>query len=238
MKKNFFKISLTLNIIFAVIAAVFLFIFNYYITRYQGYAFTTFLSYTKLFFDLMALFIGYSAIIFAFSKLDIKNGYLSLLAFFASVFISFLVQVISECVYFSTGLTVKAVVASIYLAAGSCFINQLIPAILIALLTYLLTNKCKDPVLTKFISWSCPVQKTMMIVSIVLCVINVITITAIDLFPLLIQNKFSFYKQDLIDIITGFTADYIITILFYLVLQYVVYYWMYKFYCSYLKKTA
>ena len=235
MKKNFFKISLVLNIVFALLSAGVWIFYNYYATTYQGDSFLAFISYTRLFFDLLAQFIGYSTILFAFSKLDFKNGLISIGTFSVSVAISMVVQVISECSMLESALSLRTVIASIYLAAGTCAINQLAPAILLAALTVKLTKNCKNPMITKFISWSNPVQKTMMIACIVLCSVNVLAITSLDLFPFLIQNEFKFFKEDLVSVIKVYVTDYIITIIFYLVLQYVVYYWMYKFYCNYIK---
>ena len=243
MKKNFFKFSLILNISCALLSAIFMFICAFCEKRYSGEAFFTFLYYVKTFFDLLAVFVGYATIIYAFSNYDFKNGLVSIGTFSVSVFISFLTFVIGKCIYpsasytdvltsatYSTGsITFDYILFLIIYSAGSCFITQLLPALLIALITYLVTRNEQKRLITSFISWKNPIQRTMIIVSLGLFGFNVLFYTFASMLPFLISENFSIMYSDFISII----INYVTMIVFHLIMQYLVYFFMYKIYQAY-----
>lgn len=243
MKKNFFKFSLILNISCALLSAIFMFICAACEKKYNGEAFFTFLYYVKTFFDLLAVFVGYSTIIYAFSNFDFKNGLISIGTFSVSVFISYITFIIGKCIYpassytdvlssatYSESLSFDYVLFLIIYSAGSCFITQLVPALLIALITHLVTSKGQKRLITGFISWKNPIQRTMLIVTLGLFAFNVLFYTFASMLPYLISQNFSILYSAFIDII----INYVTTIVFYLVMQYFVYFFMYKIYHAYL----
>ena len=234
MKKNFFKLSLTLNIIFAVLSAIFMFIYASLDKQYDGEAFFTFLGYVKTFFDLLAVFIGYATIIYAFAKFDFKNGLISIGTFSVSVFISFITMIVGSCISYSGEFTLDFFFSIAFYSAGSCFITQLIPALIIALITYKVTSKATKVELTSFIAWKNPLQRAMLIITLCLFGFNIIYLTAFNVFPFLIENSFEFYADEIGGVILDITLSYISKIVFYLVMQYLVYYFMYKIYDAYL----
>ena len=234
MKKNFFKFSLALNIGAALLSAIFMFIYSYYDKKYDGEAFFAFLKFIKTLFDLLAVFIGYATIIYAFSKLDFKNGLISLLTFSVSVFISFVTMIAGSCVTFTGEFTMDFFFSIAFYSAGSCFITQLIPALIVAYVTYRLTNNTGKVEITGFISWKNPLQKAMLIITFALFAFNIIYLTAFNVFPFLIENSFEFFAEEIGGVIVDIVLSYVYKIVFYLILQYLVYYYLYRIYDYYL----
>lgn len=242
MKKNFFKFSLILNISCALLSAIFMFVCAACMEKYSGQAFFVFLYYVKTFFDLLAVFVGYATIIYAFSNFDFKNGLISIGTFSVSVFISYITFIIGKCIYpaeaytdilssatYSEEVTFDYVLFLIVYSAGSCFITQLLPALLIALITHLITSKEQKRVITSFISWKNPTQRVMIIATLGLFAFNVLFYTFASMLPLLISENFFISYEDFINII----VNYVTTVVFYLVMQYLVYFFMHKIYHAY-----
>ncbi len=242
MKKNFFKFSLILNISCALLSAIFMFICAACEKRYSGEAFFTFLYYVKTFFDLLAVFVGYATIIYAFSNFDFKNGLISIGTFSVSVFISYITFIIGKSIYpaasytdilssatYSESVTFDYLLFLIIYSAGSCFITQLVPALLIALITHLTTSKGQKRLITGFISWKNTIQRAMLIATLGLFGFNVLFYTFGSMLPFLISEKFSIPFADFIAII----INYVTMVVFYLVMQYLVYFFMYKIYHAY-----
>ena len=243
MKKNFFKFSLILNISCALLSAIFMFVCAYCEKRYNGQAFFTFLYYVKTTFDLLAVFVGYATIIYAFSNYDFKNSLISIGTFSISVFISYVTFVIGKCIYpapaytdvltstsYSTGgITFDYVLFLIVYAAGSCFINQILPALFVALIVYLTTKNNQKRLINKFISWKNPIQRAMIISCLALFGFNVLFYTFASMLPYLISRGFSVTYSAFIDII----INYVTTVVFYFIMPYLVYFFMYKIYNAY-----
>lgn len=234
MQKKFFKFSLILNIASALLSAIFMFIYAFYDKKYDGDAFFAFLDFFKTFFDLLAVFIGYATIIYAFSRFDFKNGLISIGTFSVSVFISFVTMIIGSCISFTGEFSLDFFFSVAFYSAGSCFITQLIPALVIAFITHKLTAGASGIEITRFISWKNPLQKAMLIITLGLFGFNIIYLTAFNVFPFLIENSFEFYADEIGGVILDITLSYIYKIVFYLALQYLVYYYMYKIYDAYL----
>lgn len=229
MKKNFFKFSLILNIACALLSATFMFIYAYLDEKYNGEAFFTFLYYVKTTFDLLAVFVGYATIIYAFANYDFKNGLISIGTFSVSVLISFVTMVIGSSISYTSSFSFDFFVSITFYSAGSCFITQLIPGFLIALATYFITRKGQKRLIKGLISWKNSIQRTMLIVTLVVFGVNLLFYTFASVLPFLIESDFAIYKSELISIIT----DYIEKIVFYLVVQYLVYFFTYKIYHAY-----
>jgi len=234
MKKNFFKFSLLLNIGFAILSAVFMFIYAYYDKQYDGDSFFAFLDFFKKLFDLLAVFVGYATIIYAFSKLDFKNGLISIGTFSVSVFISFITMIIGSCISFTGEFTLEFFFSMAFYSAGSCFITQIIPAIIIAAIVYKFTKSSATVEITRFISWKNPLQKAMLIITLGLFAFNIVYLTAFEVFPFLVENNFEFYASEIGGVIVDITLSYVYKIVFYILLQYLVHYYMYKIYDAYL----
>lgn len=237
MKKNYFKLSLTLNIVFALVAVVFSLIFYFYSTQvYEGEAFLNFLYYVKTFFDLLAVFIGYTTIIYAFSQFDFKNGLISIGVFSISFFISFLFQVVGSIIDNSGEFTVDFLVYVIYYSFGQGFITQMIPAFILAFITYKLTKSGTQRI-NSFFSWKNSIQKTMLIGALVIFGLNLVSHTGFTMLPSLI-SELSDYGSITRDHLTAIIVSYVEIAIFYLVMQYTVYYFMYKIYDGFNIKSS
>ena len=230
MKKNFFKFSLILNIILALLSASFMFIYAYLDEKYDGDAFLSFLYYVKTFFDLVAVFVGYATIIYAFANFDLKNSLVSIGTFSVSVFISFVTMVIGSATSYNADFTYDFFMSILFYSAGSCFITQIVPALAIALITHLVTKNEISRIMKKFISWENRYQRAMIIATIGIFAINILFYTFGSVLPFLIESKFSIFSSELISII----LDYVEKVVFYLAMQYIVYYFMFKIYDAYI----
>lgn len=232
MKKNFFKFSLSLNIIFALIAVVFTIFFYIYSGKVdEGEPFLDVLQYAKTFFDLLAVFTGYTTIIFAFSRYDFNNGIVAIGVFSISFLISFVFQVVGSCVDNSVSFTSDFLVYSIYYSFGSGFITQMVPALLLAFITVKASKKGTKKI-TSFFSWKNSVQRTMLIITLVIFGLNVLSHTGFVVLPTVI-SEMSEYGGITYDFFKEIIISYVVLILFYLVMQYLVYFFVYKIYDNY-----
>ena len=229
MKKNFFKLSLILNVSLALLSAIFMFIYAYYDSVYDGEAFFTFLGYVKTFFDLLAVFVGYATIIYAFVNFDFKNGMLAIGAFSASVFISFVTMIIGSSISYSTKFTLDFFMSVLFYSAGSCFITQFIPALLIAFVAHHFAKSKAKTEIIRFFSWKNPAQRTMILTTLFLFGFNVLFYTFASVLPFLIEEGFSVHMYQFVSIL----VDYIDKVVFYLLMQYLVYFFTYKIYSAY-----
>ncbi len=229
MKKKFFKLSLTLNIIFAIVAVAFSLIFYFYSSQvYEGESFLNFLFYVKTFFDLLAVFIGYTTIIYAFSQFDFKNGLISIGTFSISFLISFAFQVVGSIIDNSGEFTVDFLVYVIYYSFGQGFITQMLPALVLAFITLKLTKNGTQRI-KSFFSWKNSIQKTMLVGTLVIFGLNLVSHTGFTMLPTLI-SELSDYGSITREHLTAIIVSYVEIAVFYLVMQYTVYYFMYKIY--------
>ena len=229
MKKNYFKFSLTLNVITALIAVAFSLFYYIYVGRLSdGAEALSALSYFKTFFDLIAVFTGYATIIFAFSRYDFHNGLISLGVFSISFLISFFFQVIGACIDNTAEFSVDFLIYVIYYSFGNGFITQMLPALLLAYIAYK-TTKDGTRKITSLFSWKNPIQRSMIIMTLIVFGLNFISHTAFFVLPDLIEFEFFITKSLFTDIV----VSYIALILFYLVMQYLMYLGMYKLYDRY-----
>ena len=173
--------------------------------------------YVKRTFDLLAVFTGYSIIVYAYSRYQARDAIYSIAIFGVSIFISYVYQVIGACVD-QGQVDVDFVIYSIYFSLGSCIISQLLPGVLVAFLTYMLT-KSGARRLESFISWKNPIHRCMIITTLVIFGINIISHLGFNIFPFLIENNWSIYEYEFWDIIISI-VDYTA---YYLVFQYCIY---------------
>ena len=236
MKKNFFKFSLTLNILFAALSVVFTLIYYSYSTSIvEGEGFLRFLYYLKTFFDLVAVFVGYTTIIYGFTRLDFKGGILSLGIFSISYLISFIFLVVGACFDNSSVFTVDFFIYVIYYSFGNSFITQMIPALFAAFMAYMLT-KNGAPKLSKFITMKNPAQKVMLIVTISLFGANLLLFSGFSVIPSIVAEVSKYGGIHASSLSTIIEAYVEITV-FYLIMQYVVYYFMFKIFDNYTKSN-
>ncbi len=232
MKKNFFKFSLILNIALAAISVVFTLIFYSYSTSVvEGESFLRFLYYLKTFFDLLAVFVGYTTIIYAFTRFDFKSGLLSIGVFSISYLISFVFLVVGACIDNSSVFTVDFFIYVIYYSFGNSFITQMIPALFAAFITYMLT-KNGSPKVSGFFSVKNPVQKVMLIVTLSLLGANLLTFTGFNMIPSVVAEV-SKYGGIHASSLESIILSYVEILIFYLIMQYVIYYFMFKIYDNY-----
>lgn len=245
MKKNFFKFSLTLNVIFALLAVAFSIVFyvsSSSLNDSQG--FYTFLSYVKNVFDFLAVFVGYATVIYAFAKLDFANGIISIGTFSVSVFISFLFRIIADIIS-SNGMTDFLAEQNLlsasdlytlmfYSTLGQDVFKQMVPALMIAIIVYVCTKKGTQKI-KKLFSWENTVQKAMLISTAAVFLFHLVIHTALNILPTILP--------ELIDVgsisATMFEAvliSYIDVIIFYLLMPYFVYYFVYNIYDNYVIK--
>jgi hypothetical protein len=245
MKKNYFKFSLTLNVIFALIAVAFSLIFYVSASSLNdSQGVYTFLSYVKNVLDFLAVFVGYATVIYAFAKLDFVNGVISIGTFSISVLISFLYRIIANIVS-SNSMTdfladqdvlsaSELYTIMFYSSFGQDVFKQLIPAIIIAIIVYMCTKNGTQRI-KKLFSWENKVQKAMILSTLIVFVFQLLIHTGLNVLPSVLP--------ELIDVgsisATMFEAvliSYIDVIIFYLIMPYFVYYFMFNIYDNYVIK--
>ena len=235
MKKNYFKLSLTLNIVFACIAVIFSLVYYYFSIRIaDGDAFMSFLYYTKTFFDLLAVFVGYVTVIYAFSQFDLVNGLISLGTFFVSFFISFVFQVVGTCMAYVAEVTSDFIVYTIFYSFGQGFITQMIPAIVIGFLAYKI-SKYKGGSISSFVSWKSLASRALIVCTLVVFGLNLLSHTGFIVLPSIISEMTdygSITKSHLSEII----ISYVEVVIFYFVMQYLVYFFVYRIYDGYVTR--
>ena len=245
MKKNYFKFSLTLNVIFALIAVAFSLIF--YVsasTLNDSQGVYTFLSYVKNIFDFLAVFVGYATVIYAFAKLDFANGILSIGTFSISVLISFTYRIIANIVS-SNGMTdfladQNVLSASdlytimFYSSFGQDVFKQLIPAIIIAIIVYVCTKKGTQKI-KKLFSWENNVQRAMMLSTLIVFVFQLLIHTGLNVMPSILPELMDVGSISA-SMFEAVLISYIDVVIFYLIMPYFVYYFMFNIYDNYVVK--
>lgn len=236
MNKKFFKFSLTLNIVFAMISIIFSLIYFFYsASATSGDGFVVFLEYVEKFFDLMAVFMGYATIIYAFSMLSLTDGLYSFVSFSASFLLSYIFYVAGFLIFASSdpGVTLTSYdgISLVYFYFGQSFITQMLPAILIAFITHKLTKKGTQKVTSMF-TFKNSIQKTMLVLTLVFFALNFVLSTVIDVWPMI---KSLFTDGIIRESNLNATIEiYVNLIVFYLIMQYLVYYFFYKIYDNYI----
>lgn len=238
MNKKFFKFSLTLNISLSLVAAAFSILF--FILRNSadmGEGAVTFFAYAKAFFDTLAVFTASSTVIYAFANFDFKGRVYSLGVVFVSVLIAYVFQIVAGFID-STNITVGTgqsyIAFVIYYSVGPCFISTMGPAIINALVTHKLTKNGTQRI-KSFFSSKNSVQNAMFVSTFIIFLIAIAFTTVFDMWPL-IKPLFTdgYIRESSMNVVV---TNYISYLIFYLVMQYPVYYFMYKIYDSYVLKN-
>lgn len=218
MKKKFYNLSWWLIIATTVLSVIFSIL--YYIASEvidEGSTFLAVFYYIKKAMDLIAVFTGYGSIMYAFSRYSTLDGLKVLGIFAISFVISFLYQVVGSCFY-ENDFALEFILFTIYYSFGNCFITQLIPAILIAFLSYKSTKDGTRKI-TRLVSWKNPIQRIMIIVTLVVFAINFVALLIFDILAFLIEAEWLIYANELGSIFISI-LEAIIT---YVVVQYLMY---------------
>lgn len=218
MKKSFVYTSLIMVVSTAIVSVIFSILYylaDTYIVDPQLLVKVSY--YAKRTFDLIAVFTGYAVIIYAYARYKAMDALYSIGIFGISVFISLAYQILGVCI--TEKITdVSNIITTIYLSIGSCVVSQLLPAILVAFLTYKLTKDGARRIST-FISWKNPIHRCMIITTLAVFGVNIISHLGFNVLPFLITNNFYIYESDFWSIM-GSMLEYII---FYILVQYCVY---------------
>lgn len=178
--------------------------------------------YFKRFFDIFAIFAGYGIIIFAFSRYDAETGKLSIAVFSLSIILSFLYQLIGTFIY-EGSFNVDFLVYSLYYSCGYVIITQLLPAIFAAYITHRLTKKGTRG-MDKLLNFKNPIQKAMLIITLVVFALNLLFTLLFTILPDLIAYEFIIPASFFWDIVLTI-VDIIVV---YLIIQYLIYFVIYK----------
>ncbi len=233
MSKKFIKFSIIAVSSTAILAVLFS-LLNYFLSEYvvEPSMLITFSGYLKRFFNLVSLFTGYGIIIYSFSRFKPLEACKSFLIFGISVGISYIYQTIASSIVAAAesatvgeAFGIEAFLMAVYMCLGQCIISQVLPALLVAFLTHILTKNGARKI-ERFISWKNPIQRAMIIMSLIIFGFYFLYLTFFVVLPFLIEAEvflYGIYPSDLADIL----LEYFNYIVFYFVLQYIVYYFTY-----------
>lgn len=242
MKKRFYRdatFAVVGSSLLSIVVSLILFFTDLYYRDGGANALISFLGYTTDVFNALAVFIGFGTIIYAFFKFDFYEGVMSCFIFAGSFIPYFIYHCVARVVYTRVELIdagmlsdfdlAEALVMSINQAMGSGVINQILPAILIAFITCKVVKMSKrEP--TKFISLENKLQKSMIISCASLAGINVLMFVLTGVLPAALSD-YIFLSQEDFNSFVGAIALEIVKVLFlYLVVAYVVFMLVYKFY--------
>lgn len=240
MKKKFYKYA-AYAVLCTALASV-LFSLLYYIAAENidaGSSLLIVLYYLKVIFDMTATFVGYTTIIYAVTKFGWFDGVVSVGLYFCSVLIFFIYQTVTSTIYgsdISSGATVDAeesmiefIMFNTFYSFGQLFITLMIPAGLIAFMSYKLIKKDATP-FEKTVSFKNPVKKTMLLFGIILFAINYLSFLLLDILPFLIEEEFYITFKDFKTIIIQSLISLAEMSIAYIVLQYIVFMLGFKYY--------
>ena len=207
MKKKFYKYSAYAVLGTALLSVLFsLFYFIAAESIDAGSSFLIFLYYMKVLFDMTATFVGYTTIIYAVTKFGWFDGVVSVGLYFCSVVIFALYQTVTSTIYASNSSLdatvgtderlIDLIIFNAYYSFGQLFITLVLPAALIAFMSYKMIKKDDTP-FENAVSFKNPVQKTALIFCIILFAVNYVGFLSIDILPFLIEEDFyiTFYSS-------------------------------------------
>ena len=250
MKKKFYKYSAYAVIGTALLSVLFsLFYFIAAESIDAGSSFLIFLYYMKVLFDMTATFVGYTTIIYAVTKFGWFDGVVSVGLYFCSVVIFALYQTVTSTIYASNSSLdatvgtderlIDLIIFNAYYSFGQLFITLVLPAALVAYMSYKIIKKDDTPFETA-VSFKNPVQKTALIFCIILFAVNYVGFLSIDIFPFLIEEGFYITYSDFKTIIIQSFISLAEMSVSYIVLQYIVFMLGFKYYdyCLNIKHDA
>ena len=221
MKKNFYK-NAALAVLSTALLSV-LFSLLYYITETAidfGGALPIILYYLKVIFDMTATFVGYTTIVYAVTKFGWFEGVASTID---GSDISLDPTVVED------ESLIDFILFNTYYSFGQLFITLMIPAALIAFMSYKMIKKDETP-FKKVISFKNPVQKTMILFCIILFAVNYLVFLSLDILPFLIEEEFYITYSDFKTIILQSLISLGEMSVSYIVLQYIVFMLTFKYY--------
>ena len=250
MKKKFYKYSAYAVIGTALLSVLFsLFYFIAAESIDAGSSFLIFLYYMKVLFDMTATFVGYTTIIYAVTKFGWFDGVVSVGLYFCSVVLFALYQTVTSTIYASNSSLdatvgtderlIDLIIFNAYYSFGQLFITLVLPAALIAFMSYKMIKKNDTP-FEKAVSFSNPVQKTAILFGIILFAVNFVGFLSIDILPFLIEEGFYITYSDFKTIIIQSFISLAEMSVSYIVLQYIVFMLGFKYYdyCLNIKHDA
>ena len=242
MKKSLKSISFWLVILTSFLSIVFALIYNWA----EG-CYTTDPNFSKTVYDLthyleagfssLSLFVCYGIIIYSYARYTPDKAKFSFIYLAINIFSYWFVQIILTLG--STAFQAEMAQNSFHIrptmfyltnicsAFGQTVIEQVLPAILIAFITYKLTFNGIERI-TGFISWKNRIQRAMIISTIVIFSINILFLLGLTTFPFLISQSFYITLNAFLDIVIFPLVE---KLLFSLILQYLTYMFMY-FICN------
>jgi hypothetical protein len=189
------------------------------------------------FFNAVSMFIGFGTIIYAFFKFGFYEGIMSILIVLAAFVPYFIYQSVAWNVYakYQYGVVVEgteafsSAIMGIYYSMGQGIVNQIIPALIVALIVCKVVKTNKDKP-TKYISWKNKLQRAMIITCISLLAINLVMLVVTGILPELadmgwVMTK-AFFKEYIVTVLISIGENVII----YLPIQYIVLMSTYSFY--------
>ena len=132
--------------------------------------------YVRVAFDLIAEFSCYAIILYAYCRYPFKKAWPALLVAIGSCLLTHIFLVVAECIteYISPTENVEfgtAVLSIITAALSGIFIERIIPFMAIVLISYLCTRNGTEKI-SKLVSFKNPIQRAMLISSILVFSIN------------------------------------------------------------------
>ena len=250
MKKKFYKYSAYAVIGTALLSVLFsLFYFIAAESIDAGSSFLIFLYYMKVLFDMTATFVGYTTIIYAVTKFGWFDGVVSVGLYFCSVVLFALYQTVTSTIYASNSSLdatvgtderlIDLIIFNAYYSFGQLFITLVLPAALVAYMSYKIIKKDDTP-FEKAVSFKNPVQKTALLFCIILFAVNYVGFLSIDILPFLIEEGFYITYSDFKTIIIQSFVSLAEMSVSYIVLQYIVFMLGFKYYdyCLNIKHDA
>ncbi len=242
MKKRFYRdasIAVIGSSLIAIVVSLVLFFTDLYYRDGGAETLISFLGYLTDVFNALTVFIGFATIIYAFFKFDFYEGVMSCLIFAASFVPYFIYHATARFVYTRTEFVdagmigdfdvADALLMSIYQAMGSGVINQILPSILVAFIACKVIKMSKrEP--TKFISFENKLQKSMIVSCISLTAINIVMFVLTGVLPSALSDYIFVSQEDFNVFIGSIVLEILKLLIIYLVVAYIVFMLMYRFY--------
>ncbi len=239
MKKKFYKYS-TWLVMGCAVASALISLMYFFMSESieEGNGLLIFMFYVKTILDLASSFIGLGTIIYAITKFSWYDGLKTCGIYGCSILVFFVFQTVTSTI-FSSDLSnlsdmyaddfVRLAQTNAYYALGQLTITAMIPVLIVMILSHKYIKKDETPFL-KFVSFKNPVQKTMALTCIIISAINTLSFLLFNVLPYLIQEEFYITVKDFKTIILQSTLTLAENALLHLIVQYIVFMLMFRFY--------
>ena len=238
-EKRFYKLAFISILGTAALSVIFSLIFFILDESIDGGTFMYILYYVKVVCDLLANFVGYSAIVYAMTHFGWYDSLKVAGIYFLSVLAYWIYQTITYTVFgsdiSSTTATYGESVLDLFVFNAFYYLGQLIITLMVPVLILMLIcrkyTKDKEFVpFDKFVTFKNPVQKAMGIFCITLAVINVLSFLFFNVLPFLIQEEFYIYFEDFKTIMLQSALTILENALLYVAVQYIVFILSFRFF--------